>query len=50
MKRIDCPENHYRKVFIVVFEEHRPVRMAAKKFRRLLTGSELVTEKERMMY
>jgi len=50
VKRIDCPENHYRKVFIVVFEEHRPVRMAAKKFRRLLTGSELVTEKERMMY
>jgi len=50
VRRINCPENHYRKVFIVVYEEHRPARMAAKKFRRMLTGSELVTDKERLMY
>ena len=50
VRRINCPEDYFRKVFIVVFEEHRPVRMAAKKFRRLLTGAELVTDKERLMY
>ena len=50
VRRINCPENHYRKVFIVVFEEYRPWRMAMKKTRRLLTGSQLVTEKERLMY
>jgi len=50
VRRISCPENYYRKVFIVVFEEHRPLRMTLKKTRRLLTGSELVTQKERLMY
>jgi len=50
VRRINCPENHYRKVFIVVFEEYRPLRMAAKKLRRLLTGAQLVTDKERLMY
>lgn len=50
VRRINCPENYYRKVFIVVFEEYRPLRMAIKKTRRLLTGSPLVTEKERLMY
>lgn len=50
VRRINCPEKHFRKVFIVVFEEHRPLRMAVKKLRRLLTGAELVTEKERLMY
>jgi 2OG-Fe(II) oxygenase superfamily len=50
VRRINCPENYYRKVFIVVFEEYRPMKMAAKKLRRLLTGSALVTEKERLMY
>ena len=50
VRRINCPDNYFRKVFIVVFEEHRPLRMAAKKMRRLLTGAELVTEKERLMY
>jgi hypothetical protein len=50
VRRINCPENYYRKVFIVVFEEYRPLRMAMKKTRRLLTGSKLVTEKERLMY
>ena len=48
--RINCPENHYRKVFIVVFEEYRPLRMAVKKLRRLVTGKQLVTDKERLMY
>lgn len=50
VRRINCPENHYRKVFIVVFEEYRPLKMAFKRMRRLLTGAELVTEKERLMY
>jgi hypothetical protein len=50
VRRINCPQNYYRKVFIVVFEEYRPLRMAIKKTRRLLTGSQLVTEKERLMY
>tara|TARA_B110000503_G_scaffold75368_1_gene116348 strand:- start:19677 stop:20432 length:756 start_codon:yes stop_codon:yes gene_type:complete len=50
VRRINCPDNYYRKVFIVVFEEYRPLRMAFKKVRRLLTGSALVTEKERLMY
>lgn len=50
VRRINCPENYYRKVFIVVFEEHRPLKMVWKKTRRLLTGAKLVTEKERLMY
>ncbi len=50
VRRISCPENHYRKVFIVVFEEHRPARMLAKRARRLVTGKPLVTDKERLMY
>ncbi|CAA0126136.1 Uncharacterised protein [Halioglobus japonicus] len=50
VRRINCPENYYRKVFIVVFEEYRPLRMLVKKTRRLFTGSPLVTEKERLMY
>ena len=50
VRRINCPENYFRKVFIVVFEEHRPLRMATKKLRRLLTGKQLVTDKERLMY
>jgi hypothetical protein len=50
VRRINCPDNYYRKVFIVVCEEYRPLRMALKRTRRLLTGSELVTQKERLMY
>jgi hypothetical protein len=50
VRRINCPENHFRKVFIVVFEEHRPARMLAKQARRLVTGKQLVTDKERLMY
>ena len=50
VKRIRCPENHYRKVFIVVYEEHRPARMAVKRLKRLVTGKQLVTDKERLMY
>jgi hypothetical protein len=50
VRRITCPENFYRKVFIVVFEEHRPLRMATKKLKRLVTGKQLVTDKERLMY
>jgi len=50
VRRINCPENHFRKVFIVVFEEHRPLKMAWKKARRLVRGKELVTQKESLMY
>jgi len=50
VRRIDCPENYYRKVFIVVFEEYRPLRMAVKRAKRLVTGKQLVTEKESLMY
>jgi hypothetical protein len=50
VRSIDCPENYYRKVFIVVFEEYRPLKMVWKKTRRLFTGAKLVTEKERLMY
>lgn len=50
VRRITCPDGYYRKVFIVVFEEHRPLRMALKKTRRLLTGQPLVTHKESLMY
>jgi hypothetical protein len=50
VRRIRCPENYHRKVFIVVFEEHVVLGMAKTKFRRLLAGEKLVTEKERLMY
>lgn len=50
VRRINCPENYYRKVFIVVFEERRPLHMALKRARRALTGKERVTHKERLMY
>lgn len=50
VRRINCPENYYRKVFIVVFEEHRPLHMALKRARRMLTGKEKVTHKESLMY
>ena len=50
VRRIACPENHYRKVFIVTFEKYRPRHMAKKRWRRLLAGEALVTEKERHMY
>jgi hypothetical protein len=50
VRRIKCPEGHFRKVFIVVFEEHRPVKTALKKVRRFLTGKPLVTHKESLMY
>ena len=50
VRRINCPENYYRKVFIVVFEEHRPLRVATKRLKRLVTGKKLVTDKESLMY
>jgi hypothetical protein len=50
VKRIHCPEGAYRKVFIVVFEEHRPLKMAGKRVKRLLSGKPLTTHKESLMY
>jgi hypothetical protein len=50
VRRINCPDHCYRKVFIVVFEEHRPLRLLTKKAKRLFTGAQWVTEKERLRY
>jgi hypothetical protein len=50
VRRISCPDDYYRKVFIVVFEEHHPLRIARKKIKRVLTGKPLVTEKEKLMF
>jgi len=50
VRRINCPEGRYRKVFIVVFEEVRPLHMAVKRFKRLVLGKPLVTDKEALMY
>jgi len=50
VRRINCPENYYRKVFIVVFEEHRPLKMAWKQARRMVRGKERITHKESLMY
>ncbi len=50
VKRIQCPEGKHRKVFIVVFEEHKPIKVFFKKLGRLLTGKPLVSEKERLTF
>ncbi len=50
VRAVRCPEGQLRKVFIVVFESHRPLRMVLKKARRAIRGKPLVTEKERMQY
>ena len=50
VRRINCPGNYFRKVFIVTFEKFRPRHMAKKRFRRLMAGEALITEKERHMY
>jgi hypothetical protein len=50
VRKINCPENQFRKVFIVVFEEYRPAHMIMKKLKRLLTGKALETHKESLMY
>ena len=50
VRRINCPDDRYRKVFIVVFEEVRPIHMAVKRLKRLVQGKPLVTDKEALMY
>lgn len=50
VRAVRCPEGQLRKVFIVVFESHRPLRMAIKKARRAVRGKPLVTDKERLQY
>ena len=44
------PENTLRKVFIVVFYGVEPIKMAWKRLRRAVSGRDLVTEKERLIY
>jgi hypothetical protein len=39
-----------RKAFIVVFYGVQPVKMAWKRLRRAISGRDLVTEKERLIY
>ncbi len=50
VRAVRCPEGYFRKVFIVVYESRRPLRMALKKARRAVLGKPLVTEKERLQY
>ena len=50
MRSINCPAGALRKVFIVVFEERRPLRKAVKKVGRLVRGKPLVTRNERLVY
>lgn len=50
VRRIQCPEDRYRKVFIVVFEEVRPFKTAVKKLGRLVTGKPLTTRKEALTF
>lgn len=50
VREINCPEGELRKVFIVVFEDYRALRMLGKRAQRLLKGKPLVAEKERGMY
>ena len=46
----NCPEGALRKVFIVVFEDYRALRMMGKRALRLIKGKPLVAEKEHGMY
>ena len=50
VKPIRCPEGKYRKVFIVVFEEYRPLQLLFKKLGRLLTGKPVSNAKESLTY
>jgi hypothetical protein len=50
VRPIRCPEGALRKVFIVVFEDYRKLRMLAKRALRLVKGKPLVAEKELGMY
>jgi hypothetical protein len=50
VRAIECPEGALRKVFIVVFEDYRRVRMLTKRMTRLIKGKPLVAEKELGMY
>lgn len=50
VRAINCPEGALRKVFIVVFEDYRSLRILGKRVLRVLKGKPLVAEKERGMY
>jgi hypothetical protein len=50
VRKIHCPQDSYCKVFIVVFEEHRPAKTLVKRIKRLLTGKPMITHKESLMY
>ena len=50
VRTINCPEGALRKVFIVVFEDYRALRMMGKRALRLIKGKPLVAEKEHGMY
>jgi hypothetical protein len=50
VRPLSSPENTLRKVFIVVFYGVEPIKTAWKRLRRAISGRELVTEKERLIY
>jgi hypothetical protein len=50
VRPLSSPENTLRKVFIVAFYGVQPVKMAWKRLRRAISGRDLVTEKERLIY
>lgn len=50
VKQINCPEGAHRKVFIVVFEEHRPWKTAVKKISRLFGRSSKKARKEALTF
>jgi hypothetical protein len=50
VKRIDCPDGQHRKVFIVVFEEYRPLKIAAKKVAQVFKGNSKGARKEELTF
>lgn len=50
VKRIDCPEGSHRRVLIVVFEEYRPLKIAAKKVAQLFTGKSKSARKAELTF
>jgi hypothetical protein len=50
VKRRKCPEGAHRKVLIVVFEEYRPLKIAAKKIGRLFKGGSKKARKEELTF
>jgi hypothetical protein len=50
VRDIHCPKDVFRKVFIVVIHDVRPLRLLLKRGNRLLKGQPLICEREKRMY